>query len=87
MAATLRKTRQDEVRAKIKVSQILNRVQSHLNGEVELSGTQMKAAELLLRKALPDLTSVEITGVDGGPVKMDSTLSPSDAYLKMIGKK
>lgn len=31
----------------------------------------------------------EISGANGGPVEMkvDSTLSPTDAYLKMIGKK
>jgi hypothetical protein len=83
----MRKTRQDEVRAKIQVGNILDRVRKHLEGEIELSATQMKAAELLLRKSLPDLSSIEVTGAEGGPVQIDAALSPTDAYLKLLGKK
>ena len=82
----MRKTRQDEVRAKIQVGNILNRVQKHLEGEIELSATQIKAAEILLRKSLPDLSSIEVTGDGGGPVQVDTTLTPNEAYLRLLGK-
>lgn len=70
MAARLRKTHQDDVREKIQASQIINRLQACLDGNVELSSVQMKAAEILLRKTLPDLSSVELGGEGGGPIQI-----------------
>jgi hypothetical protein len=49
---------QDDVRKKIQASQLLNRLTDHAFGEVELSQSQIKAIEILLRKSLPDLSSV-----------------------------
>jgi hypothetical protein len=40
-----------------------------------MSGTQVSAALGLLKKCLPDLTSVAVTGAEGGPVKHKVTLS------------
>lgn len=65
MAARLRKTHQDEVRTKIQTSQILNRVQDHVLGKIELTATQLRGAEILLKKTLPDLTQVQGAGEDG----------------------
>ena len=63
MPARVNKIRHDEnTRAKIKVGNIITYLQRHLAGECQLSMTQLKAAEILLRKALPDLTSVEHSG-------------------------
>lgn len=56
---------QDSVRAKIQASQIINRLQNHLNGEIDLTSTQVKAAEILLRKSIPDLSQVQGGGEDG----------------------
>lgn len=62
MAARVKKIRHDEeTRAKIQASQLINRLQSHVFDNVEMSATQLKAAEILLRKTLPDLTAAEIT--------------------------
>jgi len=53
----------DEVaRQKIRVSEILTRLLKHVDGSVEMSPTQIRAAEILLKKALPDLSSVELSG-------------------------
>jgi hypothetical protein len=49
----------DEVRAKIQASQLCNRLHQHAFGEIELSQTQIKCAEILLKKAMPDLSSVD----------------------------
>lgn len=63
MAARIRKIRHDEeTRLKIKVSQLINRLTAHASGEVELSATQVRAIEILLRKALPDLSNMTVDG-------------------------
>lgn len=65
------------VRDKIQATQLINRLENHALGEVELSQTQIKAIEILLKKSLPDLSSVELSGKDGGPIEMEhSGLAP-----------
>jgi len=51
-----------EWRERIRVAKILERVEKHALGEVEMKTSELKAAEILLRKSLPDLASVEHTG-------------------------
>ena len=71
MAARKRKiTLSDSWKEKIQASQIMNRLLRHVEGEIELSGTQVKAADILLKKVVPDLARTENTGVDGGPQEM-----------------
>jgi len=41
---------------------LMNRLRDHVVGKVELSQTQVRAAEILLRKALPDLAAIEHSG-------------------------
>lgn len=62
MAARMRTTHQDDVRAKIQTSQLLNRLEKHALGDLDLSATQIKAIEVLVRKTLPDLSAVTIDG-------------------------
>jgi len=62
MAARLRSTHQEGVRAKIQTSQLVNRLQDHALGELELSKSQIKAIEVLIRKTLPDLSATELSG-------------------------
>jgi hypothetical protein len=62
MAARNVKIRHDEeTRAKIQTSQLLNRLQDHVFGKCELTPTQVRAAEICLRKTIPDLTATEMT--------------------------
>ena len=72
MAARIRKKHQDEVRAKIQASQLINRLQNHaLSTEVdELKPSQLKAIEILLKKSVPDLQSTEITGDSDSPMQL-----------------
>jgi len=60
----------DSHRTKIANSQILNRLIGHVEGTVELSGSQVTAGIALLKKVLPDLSSNEVhgTGKDGSHV-------------------
>ena len=68
MAARLRARHQDEIRAKIQTSQLVNRLTDCGLGKLELRPDQLKSIEILLRKSLADLSSVSISGPDDGPV-------------------
>lgn len=50
----------DDVKAKIQASQLLNRLQKHAFGEVDMTPTQIRAAEICLNKSVPNLSSSEI---------------------------
>lgn len=67
MAARLRTYQQDEVRAKIQTTQLINRLTGIATGEItgEGLGVQVTAALGLLKKVLPDLAATELSGPDG----------------------
>lgn len=67
MAARLRKTHQDDVREKIKVSQLINVLSKHALDKrtADISSSRLKAIEILLRKSLPDLSAVELSNKPG----------------------
>jgi hypothetical protein len=59
--AVRKNLRHDEkTRAKIQTSQLINRLTAHALGEVEMSTSQVRAAEVLIRKTLPDLSAVDM---------------------------
>lgn len=61
MAARSRKIRHDdETRAKIQASQLINRLTDHVLGSVDMKPTQVTAALGLLKKAVPDLQSIDM---------------------------
>lgn len=75
MAARIRKIRHDEeTRLKIKVSQLINRLTAHASGEVELTPTQVRAIEILLRKALPDLSDLRLD-MEAAPITFQFDLN------------
>ena len=79
MAARLDPAHDERTRAKIQTSQLINRLFSHANGEVEMSATQVRAAEVLLKKTLPDLQAVEHSGDPEKPMRMTfEWLKPSE---------
>ena len=51
---------QAEYRAKIDTNLICKKLIGHVKGEVKMEATQIRAAEILLRKCLPDLASISI---------------------------
>jgi hypothetical protein len=66
----INKLHQEDVRKKIQVSQLLNVLQNHALGLSEdLSPTRMKAIEILLRKSMPDMASVTISGDQDQPLQ------------------
>lgn len=55
-------------RAKIKVGNIIAYLQAHCLGKKQMSATQVRAAEILLKRALPELQSIEFIGNTDKPV-------------------
>ena len=85
MAARLNGAHQADIREKIKTSQLVNRLQDFALGGVdpktgdliEIDQPRLKAIEILLRKSLPDLSSVEMSGNVGFSI----TIPVADAGL------
>lgn len=76
MAARLNKLHQEDIRLKIKTSQLINVLQNHaLDGKGDIQPTRMKAIEILLRKSLPDLSSVTVSGDKENPLNMGIQVS------------
>ena len=71
MAARKNKvTLSDRWKDRIQATAIMNRLMSHVDGDLELSPTQIKAADILLKKIVPDLARQEHVGGDNGPIEM-----------------
>lgn len=75
MAARKNLSHIDRTRAKIQASMLINRLQNFANGKegVEMSPAQVRAAEVLLKKSLPDLSAVTHDG--GIEVGMSSEMA------------
>lgn len=57
------------VREKIRASHIIARLEKHVDGEVEMSSTQIQASKILLDKCLSNAPDIkEISGPDGGDI-------------------
>lgn len=48
----------------IRAGYLVSRLEKHADGEIEMSPTQIRAAEILLDRALPKLSAVEQTNID-----------------------
>ena len=67
---TIGKRHQDDVRAKIQATQIINRLMSAFDGTIELTQTQVNIGKALLDKALPDLKAIEHSGDADNPLSI-----------------
>ena len=57
------------VRDKIQATELINVLQNHALGLTEeIKPTRLKAIEILLKKSIPDLQSVELSGDPEAPV-------------------
>ncbi len=71
MATRLNLRQQEQTRSAIQTSQLINRLQRFALAEdgVEIDSNRLKAIEVLLRKSLPDLSAVSISGDPENPLK------------------
>lgn len=58
----------DEHRVKIQNSNVLNALIEHVEGEREMSSSQVTAGVALLKKVMPDMTESMIKGDEDNPV-------------------
>ena len=66
MAARLNRRHQSSVREKIRTSQLINRLQDHMLGKLELSMSQVRAATYLIDQAIGTAThQIEHSGAIG----------------------
>lgn len=76
MAARTRKLSiDDRTKLRIKTSQIINRLQDHVFGEVELVATQVTAGLALLRKTIPDLSATTHEGNPDKPIETNLSIT------------
>ena len=73
-------TMPDEHRTKISNSKILNRLVDHVEGKIEMSATQVTAGVALLRKIMPDLQAVEMSGETAVVHTVVSTLPTAEEW-------
>lgn len=62
MAARKHLSHSDKTRERIKTSMLINRLQSFVEGKVELTAPQVTAALGLIKKTTPDLQAVSLEG-------------------------
>jgi hypothetical protein len=77
MAARLRQHHQEDIKKKIQIGNIINRLQKHINGEVEMSQTQVTSAKILLDKSLSNAPT---------EVKADVDVDLTVEIVKFAGK-
>jgi len=71
---------QDEYRAKIDINLICKSLKEHIKGTLEMSATQIRASEILLKKVLPDLASITVSGDQDNPFLIkDISAKPLEA--------
>lgn len=64
----------DRVRERIRVTKLIQVLELHAFGKVKMDPSRVRAAEIVLRKALPDLTAVEHSGFIETPPTRDEIL-------------
>ena len=74
MAVRKRLYHPDEVRRKIKTSQLVNRLNSFVQGKIHMEPHQVTAALGLIKKTMPDLSAVDAThhGDRANPIVISS---------------
>lgn len=78
MAARITLTHEEKTRKRIQTSMLLNRLTEHVNSKVDLKQTQVKAIEILLKKSLPDLSNVTLSGDPNNPVQIIGKIAWQD---------
>ena len=94
MAARTRRTvLTEEWKKRIASGKIMKRIEECALGDIEMTSNQLKAADILLKKIIPDLARQELVGDKDAPIELRVTTETDqviiDRYInKMLeGKK
>lgn len=71
MAARLNRHHSEEIRQKIQASVIIDRLQKHIMGELEMTATQIQAANSLLDRSVPKLSQIQHVGDETAPIRLE----------------
>ncbi len=83
MAARTRKIQIDkEWRQRIKTGVLMDCLQKHVVGKNKMTNSQVRAAEILLRKVVPDLSSTTVSGDADNPLVVEHS-NAVDALLSL----
>ena len=78
----------DRIRERIKADRIIKSLEDHVLTGKEMTPSQVSAGLGLLKKRVPDLAAVEVSGPQGGPIQQEHavrpTMNPED-WLKLHG--
>jgi len=58
----------EQVRAKIQAAVLIQRLSDHVEGKLEMSATQIQAANSLLDRSVPKLSQIQHVGDSENPV-------------------
>lgn len=72
MAARNKASHDYKTRQKIKTTQLVNRLTDHALGKIELSTSQVRSIEVLLRKTLADLSQTTLVGDEDQPLTVNT---------------
>ena len=68
MAARLNRKHGEEIRRKIQAGVIIDRLQKHFLGQLELTKEQIRSAEILLDRSVAKLSQIQLIGDETQPL-------------------
>ncbi len=71
----------DAWKDKIRAGVLVQRLMDCAEGKIEMKATQIKAAEILIRKVIPDLGKIEHVGPGNGPIRTLIEISDIDRKI------
>lgn len=74
MPARLNRMHSEQVRMKIQASVLIDRLQKHVTGDIEMTPSQITAAQVLLDRSVPKLSQIQHTGDSENPVHASVSL-------------
>jgi hypothetical protein len=74
MAARKKRFHDQKTKDLIRASQLLNSLTKFALGKSTMKSAQVRAAEIVIGKSIPDLKSVEVTGDPEKPVEVNKNL-------------
>ena len=85
-AETAKAEAPDGERQGIRTAELLQRLEDHALGRLEMSSTEVRAAEILLKKRLPDLSTMAMTAKGGTLEEMLESLCRESGGAQGAGK-
>lgn len=73
MAARINRKHTEDIRKKIQASVIVQRMHKHIMGELEMTATQIAAANSLLDRSVPKLSQIQHVGGET-PLQLEATI-------------